>query len=191
MIERFSFELKYFLKKAPWDTGVTPQELTDFLETTPPGHALELGCGTGTNALTMAQYGWKVTAIDISFVAIKRARKKANNASFEIIFHHGDVTDLDHLQEPFDLVLDIGCFHVLSVERRAIYAINLDRLLKPEGTFLLYTWLNVLESDPPWVPTESEIQDLFQPSMEFRHVEQSIDTNTEHTSAWFLLRKQP
>lgn len=191
MIERLSFEFKYFLNKAPWDTGISPQELTGFLESTAPGHVLELGCGTGTNALTMAQLGWEVEAIDISHIAIKRARRKARVASLNINFQQGDVTDLDRFQGLFDFVLDIGCFHVLSSERRELYAHNLERLLKTGGTFMLYTWLNVTTNDLTWVPTKEEIQGLFGRSMEFIQIEQSVDSNVEHTSAWFSLRKIP
>ncbi|MGN7199731.1 SAM-dependent methyltransferase [Arthrobacter sp. SAFR-044] len=39
-----------------------------------PGKALELGCGEGADAIWLAQQGWSVTAVDVSAVALERAR---------------------------------------------------------------------------------------------------------------------
>ena len=47
-MRRIFFELRYLLGDVPWDTGVSPPELLDFLDRHPPGRALDLGCGTGT-----------------------------------------------------------------------------------------------------------------------------------------------
>ena len=66
------WEWMYLFKKTPWDTGITPPEIVAMLESgkVPIGHALDLGCGTGTNAITLAQRGFEVTAIDVSRRAI-------------------------------------------------------------------------------------------------------------------------
>src|ERR1700737_2768347 len=42
-----------------------------------PGGALEVGCGEGADAIWLARRGWTVTAIDISDVAVSRAREAA------------------------------------------------------------------------------------------------------------------
>ena len=73
MIRNLLFELRYLLGDTPWDTEISPPELINFLETHPPGRALDLGCGTGTNALTISSYGWEVIAVDASHLAIRRA----------------------------------------------------------------------------------------------------------------------
>jgi 2-polyprenyl-3-methyl-5-hydroxy-6-metoxy-1,4-benzoquinol methylase len=189
MNRRLSFEISYIFNKAPWDTGISPKELMDFLEAARPGRALDLGCGTGTNAITMAQHGWEVAAIDISTIAIMRAKRKARKAGVKISFLQGDVTILDRYKDAYDFVLDIGCFHVLSIEQRKEYADSIDRLLKPSGTFLLYSWINTTENDLAFAPTEDEIVSNFQPSMELIQIDRGVDSNREHTSAWFALRK--
>jgi cyclopropane fatty-acyl-phospholipid synthase-like methyltransferase len=189
MIHRLAFEISYIIKNTPWDTGISPSELIHFLETNPPGRSLDLGCGTGTNAITMALHGWDVVGIDLSSIAIMRARRKAFSGGVDISFHRSDVVKLDAITGPFDLVLDIGCFHGLSGESRKEYEINLRRLLRPGGTFLLYSWLRGDEAKPSWSPTEGEERNLFEPTMNITQVEHGVDRVGERSSAWFTLLK--
>ncbi len=133
----FSF---WYLFKPPWDTNVTPPELIEFIEQNPPGRALDLGCGTGTNVITLAQGGWEATGVDFASKAIRTARRKSRAANIKAHFHTQDVTKLENLQQPFDLILDIGCFHSLDADGQRTYRENLDRLLKPGGSFLLYVF---------------------------------------------------
>lgn len=124
-----------------WDTGITPPEVVSLLESgRVPGHALDLGCGTGTNSIYLAQHGFNVIGVDFSSKAIELARQKARQAGVTVEFHRGDVTYLDFLHEPFDLVLDIGCFHSLDNAGRSRYAANLARLTQPGSLFMLYAF---------------------------------------------------
>ncbi|MCJ7511394.1 MAG: methyltransferase domain-containing protein, partial [Anaerolineales bacterium] len=75
-MKRLFFELRYLLGDTPWDTGVSPPELLAYLHRHPPGRALDLGCGTGTNTLALAERGWEVTAIDFSSGALRVARRR-------------------------------------------------------------------------------------------------------------------
>src|SRR5206468_2578655 len=81
------------------------------------GRALDLGCGTGTNVRYLAEHGWEATGVDAVPAAIDRATAKLGGVPKARVLL-GDVTDLERLglAGPFDLVLDIGCFH--SIERR-------------------------------------------------------------------------
>ena len=117
-----------------------PAELMRFLDTHPPGRALDIGCGTGTNAITLAEHGWQVTGIDFSFQAIAKARRKARRRSLSIDFIQGQVTVLDDLTGPFDLCLDIGCYHSLPMASHEDLILRLGDLLRPGGTYLLYTF---------------------------------------------------
>jgi methylase of polypeptide subunit release factors len=62
-----------------WDTGQPSGELRRVLDRfgIGPGRALELGCGTGMNAVYLALRGFAVTAIDLSPRAIRAARRRA------------------------------------------------------------------------------------------------------------------
>jgi SAM-dependent methyltransferase len=134
---RLFFNL-WYLRKPRWDTEVSPPELLNFIEHHPPGRALDLGCGTGTNILTLARHGWQVTGVDFAVRAVKKAKKRLIEAGEHAEFLVDDVTDLRELTSPYDLILDIGCFHGLSEDEVAKYVANLDRLLAKDGYFLLY-----------------------------------------------------
>jgi cyclopropane fatty-acyl-phospholipid synthase-like methyltransferase len=137
MLRRLFYTLWYY-RKPPWDTGITPPELLAFINNNPPGRALDLGCGTGTNSIELANHGWQVVGVDFIARAIRQARKKARHLGIKVEFFIDDVTRLEQISGNFDLVLDIGCFHSLPQNKKFVYAQNLKRLLAPSGTYLLY-----------------------------------------------------
>lgn len=137
----WAFWWRYRRGRTPWDTGITPPEVMAFLTEAPPGRALDLGCGTGTNAITLFKRGWQVTGIDFSIKAIRAGRRKAIRENLAIDLRVGDVTRLEALSGPFDYALDIGCLHAISDHRRPDYARGLQRLVRPGGTYMLYAWL--------------------------------------------------
>ena len=137
---RLFFNL-WYLRKPPWDTGISPPELFDFIEHHPPGRALDLGCGTGTNVITLVQHGWQVTGVDFAPRAVKKARKRVKEAGEQAELLVNDVLDISDLTGPYDLILDIGCFHGISQDEVIRYSENLERLLAPGGYFLLYAFI--------------------------------------------------
>jgi SAM-dependent methyltransferase len=143
---RIFYRLSYFGKPV-WDTGISPPELLHFIEQNPPGRALDLGCGTGTNVITLAQNGWQVTGVDFVPRAIRQARRKIQQAGVQAEVIVDDVTSLKTVSGPFDLILDMGCFHSLSKTDKSAYTQNIQRLLAPAGTFLLYAWLHTVDSN--------------------------------------------
>ncbi len=143
MLHRLQFNLWYFFRP-PWDSGISPPELIQYLADHRPGRALDLGCGTGTNAITLARHAWQVTGIDFAARAIQIARRKAHSAGVAVDLSVGDVTSLHRLSGPFDLALDIGCFH--GVLDRLAYLSSVERLLKPGGDWLLYAFFRPAEA---------------------------------------------
>ena len=85
----------------------------EFIARTPPGKALDLGCGTGTNAITLARHGWRVTGVDFTYRKPScAARRKAAAERIDDRFHVASVTDLSVCSRTVDdYVLDIGCLH--------------------------------------------------------------------------------
>jgi SAM-dependent methyltransferase len=69
-----------------------------------PGRGLDIGCGEGADAIWLAQRGWTVTAIDISDVAIGRARKAAERVGATIEWVCGDALQTPFPARSFDLV---------------------------------------------------------------------------------------
>ena len=157
-LRRLFFNLWYNWKP-PWDTGISPPELIDFISHHPPGRALDLGCGTGTNVITLAHHGWQVTGVDFARRAIQKARRKARQVNVLVDFRVDDVTRLKDLIGPFDLILDMGCFHSLRPAGRQAYLNNLDRLLAPDGTFLLYVFFRHPDASGPGLE-ESDLEAL-------------------------------
>ena len=156
LMRRLSFMLWYY-RRPPWDSGIVPPEVRDFIQTHPAGRALDLGCGSGTSSIALAQAGWNVTGVDFVPRAIRQARQKARAADLEIDFRLADVTRLGSVPTPYDLVLDIGCFHGLSPTGKFAYLKQLEHLLNPGGTWLLYGFFKPQEAvGPGLVPEDLE-----------------------------------
>lgn len=185
--QRLIFELRYLRRRAPWNTGISPLELHAHLDRVRAGQALDLGCGTGTNAITMAKRGWKVTAVDISIVAISTAKRKAASQGLAIEFRRGNILELDLGNSAFDLVLDIGCFHSLPPALRTTYADNLSRWISSRGTFLLYTWMGPDPNSKRELPKREDLLRIFS-FAEVIDIQPGHDHRSGRASAWITMR---
>lgn len=189
MIRRLFFELKYLLGNTPWDTGVSPPELLAYLESTPAGRAIDLGCGTGTNALTMAEHGWRVLGVDLSPIAIRRARVKAASNALQVTFKRMDVARLPGVEGPFDLALDIGCYHSLPSLSKTLYRTRLKTLLPAGADYLLYAWLPDPGNSTTGANLVEEVNEPFKDGFTLLSLEEGHDHGRK--SAWFKMRRKP
>jgi SAM-dependent methyltransferase len=80
--------------------GVLVTEVADL----PPGHALDVGCGEGGDALWLARRGWRVTAVDISRVALDRAAAAGAEVADRIAWARADLAVTPPPAGSFDLV---------------------------------------------------------------------------------------
>jgi SAM-dependent methyltransferase len=132
---------RYASGETPWDSGRPSAELCRILRAhqIAPCRALELGCGTGTNAVYLAQQGFDVTGIDIAPLAIEQARTKAAAARATVRFILGDVLqDLD-LGPSYPLVFDRGLYHSVRRHNLAGFLKLIDRITHPGSLYLTLT----------------------------------------------------
>jgi cyclopropane fatty-acyl-phospholipid synthase-like methyltransferase len=188
ILSRLAFHFRYIRRERPiWDTNVSPPELMEFIATRPPGKALDLGCGTGTNAITLAQNGWQVTGVDFAWSAIRIARRKAMQAKVAVNFQVEDITRFKGFTGQYDLILDIGCYHNISPDRHAAYIRILEQFLDTRGTYLLYVYFkkDTAERGPGVV--EADIEAI---STRLNLISRKDGTERgRRPSAWFTFTK--
>lgn len=159
------YRLMYRVGFTPWDTGEVPVELEAELDKLPPGRALDIGCGTGTQAVHMAQKGWQVAGVDDLEQPLSRARDRAAAAGATVEWLRADVSRLQHspLTPGFTFVFDRGCFHGLSDEQRAAYARGVTGLAAPDAVLLIMCFArNRVLAGPPGAD-RSEVEETFAP----------------------------
>jgi len=181
------FFIQSYFQQPRWDTGISPPELIQFLHSHSTGKALDIGCGTGTNCITLAQNGWAVLGVDFVPKAITIARKKASLFNVTVDFRiHEIIQFMNICEDKFDLILDIGCFHSLTPNKKLAYKQNLPRLLNSSGTFLLYSFL--LENNKkPFGISEQDIDSIAR----ILHLDQRINglDSRNKPSVWLTYRK--
>jgi SAM-dependent methyltransferase len=182
----------YRAGKPPWDTGVTPPELVALVEghgALRPGRVLELGCGTGTNAVYLARHGWQVVAVDLVGRAVEQAREKAAAAGVAVRLLCADATRLDDLDVPgpYDLFFDLSCYCGIPPHRRDAYAAGLTRRAVPGARLLMFGYGPEAFDDPISGVTAEELRARF---AGWELVEATHGTNSVPTF-WFTLRRAP
>lgn len=172
----FRYRLLYRVGYTPWDQDHVPAELAALVEgpsALPVGRAVDIGCGTGTQAVYLAQQGWNVTGVDVVERALDRARRRAEDAGVGVRWVVGDVTkpgDIG-LENGFGLIHDRGCFHDLSDQGRAAYVAGVTSLAAPGATLLLMTFVPGSRRMVASGASERELQQRFGSSWEIVSVQ--------------------
>jgi ubiquinone/menaquinone biosynthesis C-methylase UbiE len=181
---RLIFNFWYF-RNPPWDSGITPPELFEFIQTHPAGRAIDLGCGTGTNIITLAKTGWQVTGIDFAARAIQIAKRKLKQQNIKAQLFVGDVTNFK-VDSQFDLALDIGCFH--SLENKADYLTQLDKILAPNAFWLMYGFFKPASNLTAPGLAQPDLDMISARALTLLSRRDGFDKR-ERPSAWFLYQK--
>lgn len=161
----------YASGELPWDTGEPEPLLVEFvtLGRVRPARALEIGAGTGTNALWLAERGFEVLGIDVAPLAVERATAKLNGRALHCRFVAHDFLAADLPGGPFHFVFDRGCFHVFDEpEERARFAAKVTAMLTPGGL-----WLSMIGS------TEGPQREVGPPRRSAREITLAIEPALE------------
>jgi len=110
------------------------------------GSAVDLGCGSGIDAVYLARAGWTVTALDFMPDALEMTRKLAEQAGVDLELVQADVMEWEPGRE-FDVVVDSGLLHNLSRDHISGYRANILKWLAAEGDFILAHWESRTDSD--------------------------------------------
>lgn len=162
MTEHIDWNDHYRDGHLPWDTGRPSSELQRVVSriALQPCRVLELGCGTGTNSVWLAQQGFEVSGVDVAPLAVERAEARARAAGVKVHFAVADVFRLPELDGPFGFFFDRGCYHAVRRDAPEKYAPAVARQLSPGASGLILAG-NASEPHEPGPPvvTEEQIRD--------------------------------
>ncbi len=184
-LRRIIFKYAYLFKPR-WDTGIPAPELVRFIAGKPAGNAIDIGCGTGTNLSYLAKNNWKVTGLDFAPLAIAKASRKLKEYPNTLLV--ADVTKIADLAlpGPYDLALDMGCFHSLSEKGRAGYREGLEKWMRPGGHVLIYAFQPAQDSPNEIGVTRQRMEATFKDSFDLVNYEQGPG----HPSAWYYFKRK-
>jgi SAM-dependent methyltransferase len=148
-------------QRPPWDIGRPQPAFVRLADSgVLSGRMLDAGCGTGEHVLLAAAHGAAATGVDLSAVAIDKARAKAAERGLAARFEVGDALHLDRLGETFGTVLDCGLFHVFDDADRASYVLSLAAALEPGGTYYMMCFSDLQPGD--WGPRRVRREEIEQ-----------------------------
>jgi len=164
----------------PWEIDGPQSEIVHLAENGEiRSPLLDVGCGTGENALYLAGLGFEVVGIDIVSTAVEKALSKAKKRSLAATFLVWDALRLHELQKRFNTVIDSGFFHVLPDKKRPAFVKGLTSVLAPGGSYLMVCFS---EHEPgSWGPrrvTQAEIRESFRQGWLIDYIREALfDTN--------------
>jgi SAM-dependent methyltransferase len=189
-----SWNESYASGELPWDTGKPEPLLVEFvtLGRIRPTRTLEIGTGTGTNALWLAERGFDVLGIDVATLAIERAIAKLDGRDLHCRFAALDFLVASPPEGSFEFVFDRGCFHVFDEpEERARFAARGAATLVPGGLWLSFigsTKGGMREMGPPQ-RSACEVVLAIEPALEIVEL-RAAEFRDHSAKAWFCLSRR-
>ena len=177
----------------PWDIGRPQREFVLAEERGElHGSILDVGCGTGENALFFASRGHEVLGIDTSPRAIRRAQEKAQERKIQSVsFRIADALNLSHeLRGSFNSIIDCGLFHVFTDGERSQFVGSIHSVLKENGKYLMlcFSDLEPTSWGGPRRVSQAEIRKCFSQGWAINYINDArLETNFNFVTgrAWF------
>ncbi|MCH8909077.1 MAG: class I SAM-dependent methyltransferase [Candidatus Heimdallarchaeota archaeon] len=166
----------------PWDIGRAQKSIIK-LESDGKitGKVLDVGCGTGENALYLAKKGYNVIGIDASPLAIQKAKLKQQEfQNLNLEFQEMDIFKLKSSGWEFHTIVDAGVFHVFSNSARIEYLNNIHSVLIDEGYFHLHVFSD--KEPGGWGPRRISKDEIYQSFQEGWKIVSIKDTPLEMVS---------
>jgi cyclopropane fatty-acyl-phospholipid synthase-like methyltransferase len=183
------FDSAYRGGRPPWDIGRPQKEYVGLVrrgEIT--GSVLDIGCGTGENALFFAGEGHEVWGIDSVPAAIGKAKEKAAQRGIQVQFLVLDALHMSTLTRKFETVTDSGFFHTLSDEDRPVFVESLAAVLAPRGRYFMLCFSD--QEPPGYGPrrvSQQEIRDTYRDGWTIDYIRPATfesRTRKEGSRAW-------
>jgi SAM-dependent methyltransferase len=189
-----SWNESYASRQLPWDTGQPEPLLVEFVTSgaVTPCLALEIGAGTGTNAIWMAERGFDVFGVDVSPLAVERAQAKMEGRTLNCRFAVWDILAAPPPDGSFQFVFDRGCFHVFDEPgERQRFAAQVAGALAPGGLWLSLIGSTEGPSREVGPPRRSarEATLAIEPALEIVEL-RSAEFRDHNTKAWFCLSRR-
>jgi len=175
-----------YKSRPPWDIG-RPQpafvELVGAGELN-TGRVLDIGCGTGENALYLAEKGFSVVGVDLSTRAIDAAKAKATERKLKVDFRVANALSLDFKNSYFDNAIDSGLFHTFNDNDKGDFASEIARVLKRDGRYFM---LCFSDKEPtnwggPRRITKEEIETTFSPFFDINYIRDAYFATRIHNN---------
>ncbi len=158
------WDASYLDGPAPWDVdGPQPAIVRVASDGGLAGRVLDVGCGTGENALHVASLGLSVLGVDVAGTALAMARAKAADRGIDAEFAAADAFELDRLGRRFDTVLDCGMFHTCDGDERPRYVASLATVTESDGTLYVLCFRDDGPDTGPHPVSEDELRAAFSP----------------------------
>lgn len=134
MADATTWDERYRRAEPLWGSGPN-RHFASQVGSLPAGHALDLACGEGRNAIWLAERRWTVTAVDFSAVALERARRLAAERGTTVDFRQEDLTTWVPPARTFDLVA-VLYLHLTSDDLARVHQRAADAVA-PGGTLVI------------------------------------------------------
>lgn len=124
---------------------------------------MDVGCGTGENALYLAQQGHEAWGVDASSRAIRKAKAKSKGRGIPVTFRVADALNLGRLGRTFETVIDSGLFHTFSDPERVRFVDSVGGVLHRGGSYFMLAFCDQEPADwgGPRRVTQEEIRATF------------------------------